>query len=200
MASVRTKSKSRKSVRPFDVAMWLTTTVAYTTLKDFARRVRKLAKSETDDITSELALILLERKDAVPPTEEQFLVWVEELSVEVAKRLRNADMRSPGVATDTEVLAATVTAQDDCEPELPFTHCSELVAFEKARRERIKRALGKLTDGHREAITARFFSGAVLSDVAAEQGMCDSSHRMRLLRAKKKLATLIDADGYALSA
>jgi RNA polymerase sigma factor (sigma-70 family) len=198
MASLRNRRQSDKSL-PFDVAGWMTTTAAYSTLKDFARRVKKLAKSDTDDVTSELALALLEQKDAAPATEELFLVWVGEVAEQVAKRMRNAEQRSPGTATDTDVLAATITQQDDNEPELPFTHCSELVAYEKNRRDRIKRALGKLTDAHREVITAKFFAGVALSTVAAEQDMCDSSHRMRLLRAKKRLATLIDADGYALS-
>lgn len=197
MATVRTSKRSRKS---FDVANWLAADDTLDTLQHFARKVAAFSRTELDDLTSEIVLALLERQHEAPATEDEFLTWVQEVVIEdVAKRLRNADQRSPGVATDTDVLAETV-AQYDGDDEPQFEHCHELVAHERARARRVKRALAKLSESQRKAIQDRYFAGRHLTATAAEEGTCDSSHRMRLMRGKRRLASLINADGYSLAA
>ncbi len=196
MKSVRTRKTARKS---FDVAGWMAGDDSLDIISGFARRVAAFSRAELDDLTSEIAVALLERQHEAPATEDEFLIWAEVVAEDVAKRLRNADMRNPGVATDTDILAETVT-QYDGDDEPLFETCAELVAHEQARAKRIKRVLAKLSEQQRQVIRDKFFRGRHLSAAAAESQMCDSSHRMRLLRAKRKLATLIDADGYALAA
>lgn len=200
MTSVRTGRKSRKSATPFDVANWLAADDSLDIISGFARRVAAFSRAELDDLTSEIVLALLERQHEAPATEGEFLTWVQEVVAEdVAKKLRNADQRNPGIATETDVMAETV-AQDDGDDEPAFEFCSELMAHEKKRAARIKRALSKLSESQRQAITDKFFAGKSLAGSAAESEMCDSSHRMRLMRGKRKLAAMIDREGYALAA
>lgn len=200
MTSVRTRKTARKSPKAFDVAEWMAGDDALDTLQLFARKVAAFSRSEIDDVTSEIAVALLERAADAPATEAEFLTWAAEVVAEdVARKLRNADQRNPGTATETDVMAETV-AQEDGGDEPDFEFCHELVAHERKRAVRIKRALAKLSEQQRQVIHDRFFAGRHLTETAAAEGTCDSSHRMRLMRAKRKLTTFIDADGYALAA
>jgi RNA polymerase sigma factor (sigma-70 family) len=192
-------SRKTPAAKPFDVAAWMATESGYDHLTTLARKVAGLAMSTADDMVSEIAVVLLENATSAPKTEAKFIVWAGEQAEAVAKRLRDERLRYAATPTDTDILAATVEEGDD-DNETEFEFCSELIAHERKLKSRVRTALSKLTEQHREAIHARYFAGVSLTDVAAERGGCNSSERMRLLRAKKKLATLIDSNGYALAA
>lgn len=206
---VRTASKSAKS--PFNIREWMATEDGYILIEEFAAKFAGFSFGPAEDMVSELALALLEREAECPKTKPARLKWIERVAEETANAVgrRNRPAKATGslsgVSRDTGdefnidvVDAAAADLCHDAEPE--FTHAFLLMEREKELAKRVKKALAKLTDQHRQAITDRYFTGKVLSDEAAKDGKCDSSHRMRLLRAKKKLSTLIDADAYALAA
>ncbi len=200
--STRKTAKSKINVRE-----WMASEDGYAMIELLASKYAKFSFGPTEDMTSELALAILEREAECPKSQSEFAEWLEQLAHETADNLSRKN-RNP-VATGSlssecdgeefQIDVADPHAVDLCaEMDCDVVYCSQLVAHERNRAARIKRALAKLSDDHRQAILDRYFTGKVLSGVAAEEGMCDSSHRMRLLRAKNKLATMIDAEGYAV--
>ena len=207
MTSVRTGRKSCKTAKPFDVVNWLTADDTLDTIKTFAEKYTAFSRIDSDDVTSEIVLALLERQYEAPTTEAEFLTWVEEVvAPEVGKRMLAAERRIErhekhvtAGSDDTNIVELVAEeTPDDGEPKFQF--CHELVAHERKRAARIRRALSKLSDGQRQAIMDKFFAGKSLAGVAADSEMCDSSHRMRLLRGKNKLAAMIDREGYSVAA
>ena len=176
---------------------WLATEVAYKVVRAAARKHRGLSLSDLDDLTQELVVAVLEAVVA-PADEAEFAEWLDRTAYKVAGGMRNEELEQPG-SVDTEVLAATVVGRAECE----LTTEEEWEAWEKAnkaRAARIKRALKKLSDDHRAIIVERFFKKANLAQSAREDEACDSRDRTRLWRAKRRLAELVDADGYAVAA
>lgn len=176
---------------------WLATEGAYKAVRAAARKHRGLSLSDLDDLTQELVVAVLEAGVA-PADEAEFAAWLDRTAYKVAGGLRNEELEQPG-CVDTEVLAATVVGREECE----LTTEGEWDEWEKAnkaRAARIKRALKKLSDDHRAIIVERFFKKANLAQSARADEACDSRDRTRLWRAKRRLAELVDADGYAVAA
>ena len=206
MKTLRKVSRSGKSTR-FDVRSWLTTDAGYTLIKQFARQFKGLAKISTDDLTSEYVVLLLEREKDAPATEADFLVWFEELARETAVRFHYAAKEQPqGYGTaqladgEADVMANAVDPESMPDGEPEFVYCGELVAREEALQTRVEDALAQLSKEQRAAVKARYFKPTNLAAASKVQGMGDSTLRMRLLRAKAKLTTLIDSEAFALAA
>ena len=209
MMKVRPACKSAKS--PFNIREWMASEDGYSLIEEFAAKFAGFSFGPAEDMISELALALLEREAECPKTKPARLKWIERVAEETANAVgrRNRPAKATGslsgVSRETgdefNIDVIDTAAPDlchDAEPELAY--CFLLVEREKELAKRVKKALAKLTEQHRQAIQDRYFTGKVLSDEAAKDGKCDSSHRMRLLRAKKRLSTLIDADAFALAA
>jgi len=205
MKKVRSNRQSGKPTH-FDVRSWLTTADAYALIKQFAREFQGLAKIPTDDLTSEYVVLLLERELDAPADETAFLAWFKELARETAVRFHYAAKeqergygRTDMAEDEADVIDGAVDPDSlpDGEPE--FVYCSEVVAREESMRTRVEDALAKLSKEQRAAVKARFFRPTNLAEVSKSQGMGDSTLRMRLLRAKTRLATLIDRDAFALA-
>ncbi len=202
MKSVRTRKTARKS---FDVAGWMAGDDSLDIISGFARRCYTFSRLELEDTISEIAVALLERQHEAPATEEEFLTWAAEVvAPEVVRRLDNKNRIVRGnevhVVNDKGENAVNDAPEltDDEQPDFEF--CHQLVVHERRLADRVRYALAKLSEKQRQVIRDKFFRGRHLSAAAAESEMCDSSHRMRLLRAKKKLAAMIDREGYALAA
>lgn len=185
------------------VAEWLAEDESCAVVRKAARKVRGLAMSDIEDITSEITLALLEHDKPVSPDAETFVEWLDELAYAVAGRMRTGELSQPGRPVDAEVLQAVAESEADdldefLEPQ--FTHAAEMEKWIKNRAARIRRAMGKLTADHRDILIERFFKGGNLAASARGDAGCDSRNRTRLWRAKKKLGSLIDSSGYALSA
>lgn len=206
MATVRTKSTASKS---FNLHEWMGSEDGYAVIQEFAVKYAAFSRGSADDLFQDIALALLEREAECPKTKPAREKWLERVAEETADKTARQNRPAKATASLSQesdgdeftMDVADTQSVDLCHDDEPaYEFCSELVAHEKRRAARIRTALNKLTEQHREVIRDRFFSKTVLSAKAAGVGMCDSSHRMRLLRAKKKLSTLIDSEGFALAA
>lgn len=201
------KSTRKTAKKKINIREWMASEDGYAMIESLASKYAKLSFGSVDDMTSELALAILERESECPKSQSEFAEWIEQVAHDTADNLSRKN-RNP-VATGSlssecdgeefQIDIVDPNASDLCaEMDCDIVYCSQLVTHERNRAARIKRALAKLSDDHRQVILDRYFTSKVLSGVAANEGRCDSSHRMRLLRAKSKLATLIDSEGYAV--
>lgn len=194
----RTTLKCPKCARRA-VGEWLGTGDGYAAVRAAAKAAKALLhrRNTLDDLTQELALALLEHQSPPTPELPEFGEWLTALARTVATGQWREAVGQPG-SGDPAVLAETV-AEGECD-EPAFEFAADAERFYKARAARVRRALGKLSKPQADAVRAKFFRNKPLSAVAAAGGKCDSAERMNLLRAKRRLAELIDSSGYALAA
>jgi RNA polymerase sigma factor (sigma-70 family) len=179
-----------------NVSAWLSTEAGYERVQQLARQFKGLARCDVDELASEIAVSLLEC-GKFATSGDGFDGWVAEIARLTAARLWR-DSRDKTTSVDPEIMKETVTEEfDDSEP--PFENCSELVKHERNLRRRVQYQLAKLSAPRRAAITARYFLGLNLSEVARSQGQEDSTARQALLRGKRELESLMDRHGYAAS-
>lgn len=183
--------------RKAKLAEWLAGESSFKVVQKLARKHKALAMGDAEDLASEVVVALLEHECPADAEGEGFVAWVETVVQTVAGKLRNVELREAR-AVDGEVLQAVVAEEEEGEP--PFEKAEDMMRFLANRKDHIRRALGKLSEGQRKAIVDRYFRNTNLAEQAKGEGGCDSRDRMRLLRAKKRLAQLIDADGYVVAA
>jgi DNA-directed RNA polymerase specialized sigma24 family protein len=176
-------------------AEWVASAGAFALIRKAARKVRALAMADADDVASEIVLAVLEGQDFPAEFNQE---WLDQLAVRVAGRMRNVAL-AEARPVDTEVLAAVVPNREESELDT-IEAWEEKEKADKSRAARIKRALKKLPPAQRGAVRDRYFGRGNLAAVAREGGKCDSSGRMNLLRACRKLKEIVDCAGYALAA
>ncbi len=183
-----------------ELAEWLATEAGYKAVKAVAKKNKGLLlrMASVDDLTSEIVVRLLEEQCPMSPSADGFDAYLMALAYKVAGGMRNVELEQPS-AGDPEVMAATVVGREECELDTVEAWENKRKA-DAALKERVRRALGKLSVAQQEAIKARFFGKGNLAADARDKGKCDSSQRMNLLRGKRRLAQLIDNHGYAVAA
>jgi RNA polymerase sigma factor (sigma-70 family) len=179
------------------VAGWLATPDSQKLLRKLARKFKSLACADADDLLGDAVVMILECDHPPEPGSDGFVDWLTEVVKTAAGKSRDAFLRSYAPALG-DGDAAVAEAVDDEEP--PFENARDMANFLKARAARVRRVLAKLPAAQREAVRSRFFAKENLAEVARTKGLCDSAERMNLLRAKAKLAALLDRDGYAVAA
>jgi len=187
-----------------DLELWLAN--HYDEMRVLARKYLALSRShhkcksadDLDNLLADIAVSVLESTDA-PIHEDEFTRWLDGLGKKSACGILSTEQEQPG-SMDTDIIGAVVVDESQIEDEPMFENASEMVKYERNLRARVKRAISKLSVAHQDVLTKKYFSKLSLTDTAKAAGRCASSDRMRLLRAKKKLAELIDYHGYTLAA
>ena len=177
---------------------WVGTDDGYKLVRKLARKHKSLAMGDVDDLTSEAVVALLEHPCPADVGADGFADWVEGVVKAAAGKMRDVELREAR-AVDGEILSNVVPDREACELDT-LEAWEEKEKADRNRAERVKRAISKLPPAQANAIRIRFFGQGNLAAIARESGKCDSAERMNLLRGTRKLASLIDADGYAVAA
>lgn len=199
-AIVSPRARARKSLAQPSPAVWLATPESESALRKLAKKYRTLACVERDDLAAELAVAALKSPDFPATASDGFADWLDQLAQAVAGRLRRAFLNAYAAPMGDSAERVADETTDEVEDGVPFVNAADMAKYLDARRKRIARALGKLTMVQREAVRERHFGRGNLAAMARDQGKCDSSQRMNYLRGCRKLASLIDAGGYAMAA
>jgi len=187
-----------------NLAEWCCTDEGERTLRDAVRKNGKFAlcscASDRDDLCAEVVVVLLELKTG-PVDPVAFDKFLLEIVQKVAKKTRNAKLAEKGRPMDTDVMAAVVPCEASAKAEEPsLTFAADQKSESANLRIRVQKALKLLTPQQQESLKARFFFKMNLSEMAKKEGLGLSTIRMRLYRAKKKLASILDSDARRLAA
>ncbi len=134
-------------------------------------------KSDADDAVQDGFLSALQHIDTCAPA-EKFRAWLLTIV-----RNRAFDMKRRGRVRSTEILEEGTAQTREASP-LEMTERSELNA-------RLTAAIGTLTDTQREVLMMHDVEGWKHADIAELLGLAESTVRVHLLHARRKLRTLL---------
>ncbi|CAN5708988.1 hypothetical protein BH23CHL2_BH23CHL2_30310 [soil metagenome] len=60
--------------------------------------------------------------------------------------------------------------------------------------ERVRRAVGRLADSHREVVTLRYVADLPISEIASVLGISEAAVKMRLQRALQNIADILEVE------
>jgi RNA polymerase sigma-70 factor (ECF subfamily) len=133
--------------------------------------------SDADDAVQDAFLSAMQHLDSCWPT-EKFRAWLLTIV-----RNRAFDLKRRGRVRSVEVLEEGTAQTRDASP-LEMAERSEL-------NERLSAAIGTLTDTQREVLMMHDVEGWKHADIASLLGLAESTVRVHLLHARRKLRTLL---------
>jgi RNA polymerase sigma-70 factor (ECF subfamily) len=133
--------------------------------------------SDADDAVQDAFLSAMQHLDSCWPT-EKFRAWLLTIV-----RNRAFDLKRRGRVRSVEVLEEGTAQARDASP-LEMAERSEL-------NERLSAAIGTLTDTQREVLMMHDVEGWKHADIASLLGLAESTVRVHLLHARRKLRTLL---------
>jgi RNA polymerase sigma-70 factor (ECF subfamily) len=133
--------------------------------------------SDADDAVQDAFLSAMQHLDSCWPT-EKFRAWLLTIV-----RNRAFDLKRRGRVRSVDVLEEGTAQARDASP-LEMAERSEL-------NERLSAAIGTLTDTQREVLMMHDVEGWKHADIASLLGLAESTVRVHLLHARRKLRTLL---------
>lgn len=133
--------------------------------------------SDADDAVQDAFLSAMQHLDSCWPT-EKFRAWLLTIV-----RNRAFDLKRRGRVRSVEILEEGTAQTRDASP-LEMAERSEL-------NERLSAAIGTLTDTQREVLMMHDVEGWKHADIASLLGLAESTVRVHLLHARRRLRTLL---------
>lgn len=137
---------------------------------------------DTEDCFSEVSLLLWQKLDVFDPARGTLTTWLTAVARNAALNHQRARQRR-----DAHL------AEASAEPLAPTTPEGEVLRRE--RMERLRRAIGRLSERDRQLFYRKYYYLQPLSQIAAEMGLSERAAEGRLYRLRLSLRRELGGDG-----